>query len=79
MSSFGPDALIGIGTGLIVALIVLGAERRLAGRARGLEVSNAQGAVVEKARRVLTHEVAWPERGSLSTPTGHSSIGLFRR
>lgn len=60
-SSFGPDALIGIGTGLIVAMIVLGAERRLAARARTLEVTNAMGGVVEKARSVLKHRIEWDE------------------
>ncbi|MFJ4173377.1 hypothetical protein [Microbacterium sp. NPDC089696] len=58
-SSFGPDALIGIGTGLIVAMIVLGTERRFAKRARGLEVSNAEAAVVAKARVALRHPIAW--------------------
>ena len=58
-SSFGPDAIIGIGTGLIVAMIVLGTERRLAKRARRLEITNAEGAVVEKARSVLRHPFVW--------------------
>ncbi|KQR39208.1 hypothetical protein [Microbacterium sp. Leaf159] len=58
-SSFGPDALIGIGTGLIVAMIVLGTERRLAKRTRSLEVTNAEAAVVEKARSVLRHPLVW--------------------
>lgn len=58
-SSFGPDAIIGIGTGLIVAMIVLGTERRLAKQARRLERTNAEGAVVEKARSVLRHPFVW--------------------
>ncbi|WP_136055997.1 hypothetical protein [Microbacterium sp. K24] len=63
-SSFGPDLVIGIGTGLIVALIVLGAERRLSTRARNLEVTNAQGAAVEKGRSVLQHRIKWPPEDS---------------
>lgn len=58
-SSFGPDAIIGIGTGLVVAMIVLGTERRLAKQARRLEITNAEGAVVEKARSVLRHPFVW--------------------
>ncbi len=68
-SSFGPDLLIGIGTGLIVAMIVLGTERRLAKRARSLEVTNAEAAVVQKARSVLRHPLVWDPNALDLTPS----------
>lgn len=59
--SFVPDLLVGLATGGLVGGVVLGAERRLSQRARRLEVTNAEGAVVEKARTVLRHPLVWDE------------------
>ena len=66
--SFLPDLLVGVVTGGLVGGVVLGAERRLSKRARSLEVTNAEGAVVEKARAVLRHPIVWDEECNDLTP-----------
>lgn len=75
-SSFGPDAIIGVGTGLIVAMIVLGTERRLAAPARRLGVNNAEGASVEKAQGNTLDAFLFGE-GTAPMPYRHATSGWF--
>lgn len=76
--SFVPDLIVGLMTGGIVGLIVLGAERRIAARARRVEVSNAQGAVVDRGRTLLQHRISFTKKGQPALQPNASQLDRLR-
>ncbi|TCJ28748.1 hypothetical protein E0W80_04410 [Microbacterium sp. PI-1] len=73
--SFVPDLIVGIATGGLVGLVVLGAERRISGRARRREVEDAQSNAVERARALLPHKV----RSKTDVEVLHLDMAQFDR